>query len=306
MSFTLEDMFVGDEREVYRPVNKKGYDFRSYLFPIMAMLQDKEDIVLVHLGTRVKHLGYLLQLFPTLTIHCYFATKRAESPRIKYFSEFNDEVAASYDRDVFFVVNNFRVGGCGNIYVHFKNMSEKISRWYTILNPRHCLIKFFLPYPDDKLPCFSFLDGTLLVMPYTNATISYLIPNGLIRQWDLKEFDERIAHVNQIKKTRRYRLGDIYLDYDSAYGYFIMRNLQRGSGYKTTNVNIKAFQNEKDSNEKNSCHSSHIKTSQSTSFTPADFISVIPKNIHPKIRNAKSTKKNQNERNSFHERIYHF
>lgn len=247
--FTFEHMFLGDERKKYRelrsktPKHNRG-DFCSnlaFLTNFMNSVEDKATVIF--LGNYTSHIAPLARFFPNVTFHCYFGSPYGleDHPRVIIHSEeFNDEIAKSYfalerDEPLYYIAN------CA----HSKNQNQKPkkaqrliesldkrSRWYYLIHPTEALVLFALPYPDhSKEQVFSFLDGTLVCCPYgeSDSAVSRIIPNGKNRDWNLKEYDERMFHFNSMTRTSFFENpmpdngGQKFMQYDEAYERFVVQ-----------------------------------------------------------------------------------
>jgi hypothetical protein len=219
-------MYISSGRKEYKKENKMGTNFKSYLYPVLHALSDVDtsDLILLSLGKQTSFVTQLLSTFPDLNIHCYYASKRINHPRVKNFTDFDDEKALYYsNKKVFLLVNGCSSHPYRDIFTYFKSMMENIPRWYRLVKPKLCLVRFFLPYPGEKIDYLTFLDGNLLAMPFTTAPMCYLVPNGKMKKWDVREFDERMAHHVQVDRKKKYIVEGEEVNYDQAYVLSLQR-----------------------------------------------------------------------------------
>nr|WIL05027.1 Cap-specific mRNA 2'O methyltransferase [Cedratvirus duvanny] len=228
--FEASDLCISSGRREYKKENKVRLCYKSYIYPILHILSNSQtkDLILVSLGKQTSFIKKLLSTFPDLNIHCYYAGEHIRHERIKNFGNFDDERALYYStKKVFLLVNGCSARPYRDILTYFKSMMDKIPRWYRLVKPKHCLVRFFLPYPGEKIDCLSFLDGDLLAMPFNTAPVCYLVPNGKTKKWDVREFDERMAHHVQVDRKKKYNLDGEETTFDQAYAGFVKRSLKR-------------------------------------------------------------------------------
>lgn len=247
--FTIEHMFLGDERRKYRElrykVPRRGRgDFCStlaFLTNFMTSVEDKATVLF--LGNHTSYVIPLARFFPNLTFHCYFGSSDGleEHPRVTMHSEeFNDEIARSYfelerDEPLFYIANCAFRKSRGEKPKKAQRLIESLenrARWYYLVRPTEALVLFALPYPDhSKDQVFSFLDGTLICVPHgeSDSAVSRIIPNGKNRDWNLREYDERIFNFNSIVRTSFFKNpmpengGQNVMQYDEAYERFVIQ-----------------------------------------------------------------------------------
>ncbi|SOB73895.1 polyA polymerase reg subunit [Cedratvirus lausannensis] len=225
-NFELSDMHISSGRREYKKESKVKINFKSYLYPILHALSglDTDNLILLSLGKQTSFIPHLLSTFPTLTIHCYYSRERIRHERVKNFTDFDDEKALYYsNKKVFLLINGCSSHPYRDIFTYFKSMMDNIPRWHRLIKPKRCLVRFFLPYPGEKIDYLSFLDGDILAMPFNTAPVCYLVPNGKMKKWDVREFDERMAHHVQVDRKKRFMVEEKEVSYDQAYALFIQK-----------------------------------------------------------------------------------
>lgn len=133
------------------------------------------------------------------------------------------------------------------VLTYYEKRLELIQLFYKYLQPRYALIKFSLPYPGLGAKALKFLDGTLIVPPYTDRSWTFLIPNGLTTYWNIREYDRRISYSHQVLRNKLYLLGSTTVDYNSAYLAYVLGSLltckaSRFSGKKIVDINTKVLE----------------------------------------------------------------
>lgn len=224
MNFSSSDLHISSGRKEYKKVSKVKINFKSYLYPVLHALSgsDQKDLILVSLGKQTSFITQVLDAFPNLTIHCYYARERVKHERVKNFTDFDDEKALYYsNKKVFLLVNGCSAHPYRDIFTYFKSMMENIPRWYHLVKPQGCLVRFFLPYPGEKIDYLSFLDGDILALPFNTAPVCYLVPNGSMKKWDVREFDERMAHHVQVDRKKTFVVEGEEVSYDRAYALYV-------------------------------------------------------------------------------------
>lgn len=198
------------------------------------------------------HLDVLTKLYPDLHFHLYdtgkFYPKLERVSNITIYNKyFTDEDVQKWKLKQFYMVSDIR----SLSYDSSKNeLNDRVSneelvwsdmrlqkKWVEIMKPRYSMLKFRLPYAEsfelEKGSTRMYLDGTVYIQPFCKKASSEtrLVIDGdniYDREWDLLEYEEKMAFHNKIVRNERkfynplddkehifYQQG-LYNDYDSA------------------------------------------------------------------------------------------
>jgi len=167
-------------------------------------------------GTR---LSYLAELFPSVAFVLVDPTPldvdEATHPNVRVRTEaFTDKLArelqagaAAEDRTLLFISHATSDAPLGGLQEEYSTHSSfdasamaDAKRWYTLLKPAKALLRFSLPWTDDSS---TYLDGDLL-LPIWNPPTSTevrILPNGGLRTWQHRHFEEQMFHFNTITRV---------------------------------------------------------------------------------------------------------
>ena len=81
---------------------------------------------------------------------------------------------------------------------------ELQKKWYLELKPYKALLKFRLPW--DSSTC-KYLDGQLYFQAWAgrHSTESRLVPNGKIKTYDNKKYEEKLHYFNKVIRRKIYK-----------------------------------------------------------------------------------------------------
>jgi hypothetical protein len=258
LSFSPDDILLPDFRRPYVR-QKSEVSPLSSLLCLLLYLAESDISTLVVFGELNERYELILHLFPRLKIHSYNSDYKIDSPRVKHFSSYS---RIKYVGSVFLFIEELP-------RMRYLDKLHLIRDLYRSIRPLKCLIKFLLPYPGNNRFSIRHLDGTLIIAPYTTKSITYLVPNGLMKQWNVKEYDERMAYTNQVVKRKKYLIGNMIADYDTAYHNYVVQALLQLAAQNLVCVNLKVLQRQDSDDKEDSKNRSQIETSPKALLRPA-------------------------------------
>jgi hypothetical protein len=94
------------------------------------------------------------------------------------------------------------------------NDMELQKEWYLKIKPYKALLKFRLPW--DSLSC-QYLDGDLYFQAWAgrHSTESRLVPNGQIKTYDNRKYEEKMHYFNKIIRRKIYK-PNIVIDFNNC------------------------------------------------------------------------------------------
>jgi cap2 methyltransferase len=218
------------KRKVYNPDNsvkpdgRVHYGQRKLLMTEIEFLtntydkyKNYKDIIFLYTGAACGlHLRILFRMFPNFTYHLYDKNdfvdfSRINNVKIEIFKEyFTNELAHKYkDKNVLFV-SDIRDPTLRSSFSESNVYDNKIANdmvmqmeWYQIMKPISALLKFRLPWTT---PTTTYLDGTIYYQVWQppNSAETRLIPNGKIKTYDNKEYEEILHYFNTETRTKSY------------------------------------------------------------------------------------------------------
>jgi len=256
-SFSLDDILLPDFRRPYVRQNGETSPLSSLLC-LLLYLVESDVSVLVVFGELNERYEFILYLFPRLEIHSYYSNYKINSPRVSHFSSY---ARIKYVSNVFLFIEELP-------RMRYLDKLRLTNKLYRTIRPLKCLIKFLLPYPGNNRFSIKHLDGTLIIAPYTTKSITYLVPNGLIKEWDVNEYDQRLAYTNQVVKRKKYLMGNMIVDYDTAYYNYVIQALLQLAVQNLSHVNLKVLQSQNGNDKENGKDRSEIETTPKILLRP--------------------------------------
>jgi hypothetical protein len=80
------------------------------------------------------------------------------------------------------------------------------AHWHRLLNSAKSLLKFTLPWTDDKT---KYLDGDIVLPIWSGptSTETRLVPNGNYRDWSHRHYEEQLMHYNNVTRVSLHEHG---------------------------------------------------------------------------------------------------
>ena len=168
-------------------------------------------------GIRSIHTYTLAILFPEFEYHLYdsasFFPLLKDLKNVKIFKRwFTDKDVSTYENKNVFLISDIR----NPVYGELKQR-ENINRMndliledmmfqkylYEKIKPKSALLKFRLPWNDDKT---EYLDGKIYFQVWQDftSTETRLIPNGKMKMYDNRSYEERMFYFNKNIRTKYY------------------------------------------------------------------------------------------------------
>lgn len=155
------------------------------------------------------HIEYLSSLFPALNFVLVdpadFTCRETDRIRIRQ-EFFTDELAREYSDRPTLMISDIRTADPGaleeeEVEVAIVSDQEMQMKWHLILNPRHSMLKFRLPWGAGQTV---YLGGTVFLPVWGRQTTTEtrLVCSGReVRTYDNTEYEEQMFHFNTVTRV---------------------------------------------------------------------------------------------------------
>lgn len=183
--------------------------------------KNKKKIVLyigASTGIRSVHTYTLITLFPEFEYHLYdssdFFPLLKELKNVKIFKRwFTEKDIPKYKNGNVFLISDIRnpIIGVFKKQKDFRKMNEVVLEdmnlqkfFYEQINPKSALLKFRLPWDDEKI---QYLDGEIYFQVWQgfDSTETRLVPNGKLKKYNNRAYEERMFYFNKKTRTKYYK-----------------------------------------------------------------------------------------------------
>ena len=170
------------------------------------------DLVIYAGAAPAIHTPMLAELFPQLKFILIdpipFAIKPTKNMELR--NEYFTSVMAKefIDKDILFICD-IRIA---NDTKHYKPSEKEVKndmllqqKWVEIMRPKYSMLKFRLPWNEDKM---EYLDGNLYLQPWgprTTTETRLIVEKSLINNkkiWDCKKYEEQMFYFNTITRCK--------------------------------------------------------------------------------------------------------
>jgi hypothetical protein len=185
---------------------------------------DADDQVLYVGAAEGTNVVLLSKLIPDLTWHLYdprqFDQHLFENPKVSVYRKFFGDLDAYQwqNQENILLLSDIRTTSneIDPEDLHERKIYNDMinqQNWFNIIQPKKALFKFRLPYvnPDSQLlyggrKTVRYLDGEIRVQPFAPKTSaeSRLIPNGKMKEWDPKKYEDAMSSWNAYDRISYY------------------------------------------------------------------------------------------------------
>lgn len=186
----------------------------NFLTTYYSYFDNTSDKIVLYIGSADGfHINYLMDMFQDLKFilfdkrKTYVNRKNAEI----YERYFTEDDAKKYVNKNVFMICDIRNLSVAEYKENIRELDKLIMKdmemqqyWYELIKPKKALIKFRLPY---TIPSVKYLDGEIYFQLWAKnaSTETRLVPNGKMKVYDTKVYEEQMFYFNNKIRRATYR-----------------------------------------------------------------------------------------------------